>query len=157
MIGSDGRDAAVHGFEDLYLRELGALVRLGVLLVGDRRRAEELVHEAFVDVWQRWDDLDRPGVYLRRCVVHRCYRELRRRRWLHQREPTLADLAVDDQPRLLLDVISHLPARRRAIVALRFDADMDEQTIADTLGIRPGTVRAGLHQALQQLRKVIEP
>ena len=150
--------AALGDAEALYEREFVAMVRLAVILVGDRDRAEEIVQESFADVWSRWARIERPGAYLRRCVVNRCQRDLRRRRLFDRRAgATLADGVVDDHPRLLLDMIGHLPPRRRAIVVLRFYEDLDETQIAEALHIRPGTVRAALHQALTQLRKVIEP
>ena len=56
----------------------------------------------------------------------------------------------------MLDIVRALPPRRRAVVVLRFYEDLSEVQIAEALGLRPGTVRATLHQALAQLREVVE-
>jgi len=142
----------------LYRREYGPMVRLAVALVDVPAVAEDLVQEAFAEVWARWDRIDNPGAYLRTCVVHRCHRELRRRTRLRRAVPAAPSGApVDGDARLLLDAVRALPPRRRAVVVLRFYEDMSERDIAAVLGMRPGPVKATLHQALAQLREVIEP
>jgi RNA polymerase sigma-70 factor (ECF subfamily) len=52
--------------------------------------------------------------------------------------------------------IALLPDRQRVILFLRYYADLDYQQIADTLGIRRGTVSAALHAAHQTLRRHLE-
>ena len=140
----------------LYRRAYPAAVRLAVALVDVPATAEDLVQDAFAQVWLRWDRIDNPEAYLRTCVVNLCRRELRRRR-LRRRTPDRASATTLDAPACeLLDVLRALPPRRRAVVVLRFYEDLSEAQIAATLGIRPGTVKATLHQALAQLREVIE-
>ena len=141
----------------LYRRAYPAAVRLAVALVDVPATAEDLVQDAFAQVWLRWDRIDNPDAYLRTCVVNLCRRELRRRR-LRRRTPgrTASSATLDASARELLDVLRALPPRRRAVVVLRFYEDMSEAQIAATLGMRPGTVKATLHQALAQLREVIE-
>ena len=140
----------------LYRRAYPAAVRLAVALVDVPATAEDLVQDAFAQVWLRWDRLDKPEAYLRTCVVNLCRRELRRRR-LRRRAPERVSVTTLDAPaRELLDALRALPPRRRAVVVLRFYEDQSEAQIAATLGMRPGTVKATLHQALAQLREVIE-
>jgi RNA polymerase sigma-70 factor (sigma-E family) len=139
----------------LYRRAFASAVRLAVAMVDVPAIAEDLVQDAFADVWLRWDRLDNPEAYLRTCVVNRCRRELRRR-MLRRRVVSAPSAAPDDPHADLLDVVRALPPRRRAVVVLRFYEDMSEAQIAATLGMRPGTVKATLHQALAQLREVIE-
>ena len=56
-------------FEQLYRREHAPMVRLARLIVGSPVEAEEIVHDAFLAVHERWTRLDGPGGYLRVCVV----------------------------------------------------------------------------------------
>ena len=100
--------------------------------------AEDLVQDAFAEVWLRWDRIDNPEAYLRTCIVNRCRRELRRR-MLRRRSASEPSAATDDPTADLLDVVRALPPRRRAVVVLRFYEDMSEAQIATTLGMRPGT------------------
>ena len=141
-----------------YRREHASAVRLAVALVDVTAIAEDLVQEAFARVWERWDRIDVPAAYLRVCLVNLCRRELRRRVLLRRRQTEPADSApvARDEPRLLLDAIRALPSRRRAVVVLRFYEDLSEAETAKLLHIRPSTVRSTLHQALAQLREVIE-
>jgi RNA polymerase sigma factor (sigma-70 family) len=46
-----------------------------------------------------------------------------------------------------------LPARQRAVLALRFDEDLPLADVAEILGCRPGTVKSNLHRGLAQLRE----
>lgn len=146
---------AVDDPDDLYLGEFDKMLRLAVAMVDSKAIAEDIVQNAFADVWLRWKRLRNPGAYLRVCVVNHCRKELRRRQLLRRH-------IVPEQPvsspeaRMLLDSVRTLSPRRRAVVVLRYYEDMSEAQIADCMGIKEGTVRATLHQALAQLREVIE-
>jgi RNA polymerase sigma-70 factor (sigma-E family) len=143
-------------FDAVYRRESVAMVRLAVLLVGSHEQAEEIVQDAFAQLFERWDSLDRPGAYLRTCVVNGCRRAHRRRR-LDDRARAMpvqlwTALGADD----LADALAALPARRRAAVVLRYYEDLSEAEIAEALGVRPGTVKSLLHRGLAQLRGAVE-
>jgi len=147
-------------FDELFAREYGPMVRLAVLLLGNEGEAEETVQDAFAIVLERWPRLERPGGYLRSCVVNRCRDQLRRRalgrriRRTRATQPVEAttELGADD----LFDALDVLPPRRRVAVVLRFYEERSEAEIAEILGVRPGTVKSMLHRALAQLREVIE-
>ena len=65
------RDVVVHDFAE-HGRQM---VRLAVLLPGDRGLAEEAVQEAFVAVYRNWDGVrDKASLagYVRAAVVNRC-------------------------------------------------------------------------------------
>jgi len=141
----------------LYRRTHPGAVRLALAMVDLPSVAEDIAQDAFAQVWLRWDRLDNPEAYLRTCVVNLCRRELRRRALRRRPAPDPPTTGpADDQARLLLDVVRALPPRRRAVVVLRFYEGLGEADIASALGMRPGTVKATLHQALAQLREVIE-
>lgn len=52
----------------------------------------------------------------------------------------------------MLRALAALPARRRAVVVLRFYEDLGEAEIAAALGVSVGTVKSTLARALGQLR-----
>lgn len=147
---------ATAAFEDLFAAERVAMTRLAYLLVGSEAVAEEVVQDAFAQVFERWARLDRPGGYLRTCVVHGAHQASRRRR---------SELRVVHEPhdpvvlgaRELLDALGRLRPRWRAVVVLRFYGGMTQDEIAAALGMRPGTVKSALHRALGQLREEIVP
>jgi RNA polymerase sigma factor (sigma-70 family) len=143
-------------FEDVFMRRYEPLVRVAFLLVGSRAEAEDVVQDSFARVELRWAKLDNPEAYLHRCVVNRSHDTLRRRkveqrfRLLRREETT--ELGADE----LGDALAMLAPKRRAAIVLRYYAGLQEQEIAEVLGVRPGTVKSMLHRALAQLREVIE-
>ena len=50
-----------------------------------------------------------------------------------------------------------LPKRERELIALRYVAGLTEAQIASTLGIAPGTVARGLHDAAARLHTMLAP
>jgi RNA polymerase sigma-70 factor (sigma-E family) len=142
------------GFDEMFAAERVPMTRLAYLLVGSEAVAEEVVQDAFAQVYERWDRLDRPGGYLRTCVVHGARRAGKRRsrelRVIHESpEPAVLDA------RELLDALARLRPAWRAVVVLRFYGDMTQDEIADVLDMRVGTVKSTLHRALGQLREEI--
>lgn len=139
--------------EDLY-RERGPVIRLATALTGDRRVAEEVVQDAFVELSRRWDRLDNPGAYLRRSVINLSHSHHRRR--LRGRRP-LPPALIDDRPASLdlWSVLATLPPRRRIALVLRYYEDLPIHEIAQIMECQPGTVSSLLHRGLADLRKVL--
>ena len=66
----------------LYAEHALGLVRLAVVITGDRQAAEDIVQDAFLGLYRRWDrvpDMAAPLAYLRVSVVNGCRSALRRR------------------------------------------------------------------------------
>ncbi len=143
-------------FDSLYQREYAPMVRLARGLVDSEGVAEELVQDAFVSLYERWDRLDEPGGYLRTAVVNRARSELRkravRRRIGLDRRPEEAPGEQD----YLIDALDRLSPKRRTALVLRFYAQLPEKEIAAVMGVRPGTVKSLVSRGLADLRKVIQ-
>ena len=137
------------GFDELYEREFEPMLRLAYLLTGDRETAAEATHDAFVVTYERWHRLDRPGGYLRTALVNRC-RDIGRRQRFRSNSP-VPERSVTDRD-YLADAVGALPPKRRAAVVLRYYLDLSEADIAETLGVRPGTVKSLLSRGLAELR-----
>src|SRR5579863_2846551 len=76
---SPGAAAAV---TTLYAEHALGLVRLAVVLTGDRGAAEDIVQDAFLGLYRHWAGLTDPAsalAYARSAVLNRCRNELRRR------------------------------------------------------------------------------
>jgi RNA polymerase sigma-70 factor (sigma-E family) len=151
--GPRDRDAA---FAELFEQERRPMVRVAYLLVGSEALAEELVQDAFATVYLRWDRIDRPGAFLRRCVVNGAKGSLRRRALERRHAPDPAEPSTGPDGRELLDALAALPLRQRAVVVLRFYERMTQEEIADALDLPLGTVKSNLHRGLARLREVIE-
>jgi RNA polymerase sigma-70 factor (sigma-E family) len=152
-------DAAL---EQLHQEHYVRLVRLAVLLLRDVGRAEEVVQDSFVAVYQRWDrlgEVDAPA-YLRQVVVNRS-RSALRHLTVVGRHPAAA---LPDEPgadtdvldgvrrRTVLDAMAQLPRRQREVMALRFYLDLSEREIAQTLGISAGAVKSHASRGAAALR-----
>ncbi|MXZ53710.1 MAG: sigma-70 family RNA polymerase sigma factor [Acidimicrobiaceae bacterium] len=155
--GPDGRDGGANGadLESLFVAERVSMVRLATLMVGSRAMAEEVVQDAFASVSERWDGIDRPGAYLRTAVVNGCAQILRRRSAEDRHRPVALENPSEIPERLieLRSALDRLSDRQRIVVVLRYFVDMPDDEIAQTLDVRPSTVRSLAHRALAVLRR----
>ncbi|MEM9891325.1 MAG: sigma-70 family RNA polymerase sigma factor [Actinomycetota bacterium] len=140
-------------FDEFYRDEHDRQVRRAFLLLGDLAQAHDVVADAFLAVYKRWDVVDAPGPYLSRSVVNGCRDAARRR----QREPATNQLdtsaAIYDRADYLADLLIQLPFKQRAAIVLRFYGGCTESEIAAYLRCRPGTVGSHIHRGLRQLRR----
>ncbi|MEU8299590.1 SigE family RNA polymerase sigma factor [Micromonospora sp. NPDC048909] len=138
-------------------------IRLAMLLTGDRWRAEELLQDSLVKVYERWRRLSRLDdlhAYLRRALVNNHTSSWRRRR----RESLVADVpdrvapAGDLGPDAVVvrRALMSLPAKQRAVVVLRHYEDLTEREVARVLGCSVGTVKSQNARALDKLRHLLD-
>lgn len=143
------RDGA---FAVFYEAEVARQVRSATLILGSRAAAQDVVHDVFVEIFQRWDGgIADPGPYLQRAVVNRC-RDLLRRATIARRARRL--LRPEDVPEIdvpLYDALARLPFKQRAAVVLRFYLGLGEAEIADHLGCPPGSVGPWIRRGLDRL------
>lgn len=131
------------------------MVRLAVLLVDSRAVAEEIVQDAFAAVATRWNDLERPGAYLRTSVVNGCRMTLRHREAQRRLDPPQVMMPVDGPAELveLHGALLNLPERQRVVLVLRYFHDLPDGEIAELVECRPATVRSLASRGLRRLRK----
>ena len=152
--------------DDLYRAHALGLLRLALLLVGDRTTAEDVVQDAFVGLYRGWSRIREPAKalgYLRTSVINGCRSVQRARRtaWLRaerrQHEPPVwsaeaAALAGEDR-REVLTAVARLPRRQREVLALRYYAELGDSEIAALLGVSRGTVSSTASRALAALAR----
>ncbi len=139
-------------FPAFYVAQRAGMVRLAYVLVDDLETAEDLVQQAFARMYAARRRVNDPAAYLRSAVYNACrnhHRGLRVRRARSLPIPS-NDGPIGDH---VIDVVRRLPAKRRAMVVLRFYAGLTDHEIAVTLGVPVGTVKSTLHRTLQQLRE----
>jgi RNA polymerase sigma factor (sigma-70 family) len=142
-------------FEGFYAAQLGWARQLTFVLAGDSRFVDDLVHDAFIRLHGRFDQIENPRAYLRVTLVNAVRRHRRqenKRQHAHEQSAQSAperDAPLDD----LLERIGLLPYRQRAVLVLRYFEDLSETEIADTLRCRPGTVKSLASRALARLRE----
>jgi RNA polymerase sigma factor (sigma-70 family) len=138
-------------FDAVYLREFRPMMRLAMALVDSPEQAEEVVQEAFAALYLRYRVVSNPVAYVRVSVLNGGRKVLRRRRVV-RRQPNEVEQVGDLGFNHVLDAVRRLPSRQRNVVTLRYELQLTEQEIADTLGIPIGTVKSTLHRALARLR-----
>jgi RNA polymerase sigma-70 factor, ECF subfamily len=161
---------------ELMRRHHHRVYRLALAYLRDPDDAVEVVQEAFVKAFRaaaRWDGTE-VAPWLNRIAINESidrYRRKRRRRAVE--EPLDTDAAAQDgrwaaagpSPerrvfgRELGDrigtAVAALPERQRAIFVLRHYQEMELADIARALDMRLGTVKSGLHRALERLRVLL--
>ena len=154
------------GFVEMLGGELPRLQRVARLLVGDADVADEMVAEAIARTLPKWRSgtLVEPAAYARRVLINLANRRWRRRALSARHDhfalawtlPSTDHSGESAERDRTLRAVSALPARRRAVVVLRYYDDLSEAAIASVLGISVGTVKSTLSRALEQLRAVLE-
>lgn len=158
--------------EELYATRRVQLVRAAMLLLGDAGAAEEVVQEAFVQLYRSFDrlrDVQAAGGYLHRTVLNLAHSQLRRQAVAARHAvasvtagaAATADsadagaLATADR-QAVLAAIAALARRQRECIVLRWYLDLSEREIAETLGISGGAVKTHLHRGLSALAERLE-
>ena len=150
----------VAGYREYVGGRLDQLRRTAYLLCGDWHTADDLVSTALVKLlkhWSRVSAMDNIDAYARR-VLMRAWLDERRRPW--RREHPRAQLpeaaaraGYDVADRMaILALLAELPARRRAVLVLRFFCDLSVEETAEALGCSTGTVKSQTARALEALR-----
>jgi RNA polymerase sigma factor (sigma-70 family) len=145
-------------FDDVYERERAGLTRLAFLIVGSTAVAEELVQDAFAVLLVNIDHVENPGGFVRTTLVRRCSTWRRRQRMEAERlqrmddPPPTGDHVVDET----WDALRRLRPDRRAVLVLRYYADLTHEEAAAVLGIKPATARTRAHRGLADLRKELD-
>lgn len=154
-------EAAAVEIEKIYRARSQALLRSVTAFLGDGEAALDVVQEGFALALRRRESFRGEAsleTWLWRIVLNLArdrQRSLRRQPatgMFDRADEGAADPATGDvRTSLLL-----LPERQRLAVFLRYYADMSYAQIAETLGVRPGTVAASLHAAHAALREQVE-
>lgn len=137
------------------------------VVAGDPREAEELMHEAFLRVCERWGRvrlMDDPAAYLYRTAFNLFRSQLRRLLRAARRAPLPVSVPLTDASNQidervdLLAALRRLTSRQRAAVVLLDLMDLPSEEAGEILGVKAVTVRTLASQARQALRaKVKEP
>jgi len=151
---------------ELYARYVPAGIRLAFLLTGDRNRADDLAHEAFVRCVGRFAHLRAHRAfeaYLRRAIVNLHTSGVRHlyveREWLRREGPRLAS-ATASLPDIagredLWRALGTLPSRQRAALVLRYYEDLSENDTAEVLGCSVAAVKSLVARGSETLRTTV--
>ena len=150
-------------FETFYQAEARTLFRRLWLVTGNRAEAEELMQDAFLRVWERWERvgvMDDAVGYLYRTAMN-LFRKRYRRAMLAIRRtvgltPSQDDFEDADDRQTVRRVLATLPPRQRAALVLTEMLGFTAKEAADALGVTDGTIRSLTRHGRDAFRKVME-
>jgi RNA polymerase sigma-70 factor (sigma-E family) len=144
-------------FEQFYEATYPKMLRLAAALLPSKAMAEDVVHDAYAQVFRKYETVHEPNAYVRRAIVNATTGFFRKRAVASAKEPIIRASAetqfVDHDA--LLSVLDSLPQRQRAAILLRYYEQCTEAEIASILRCRPGTVKSLLSRGIAALREVV--
>jgi RNA polymerase sigma factor (sigma-70 family) len=156
-------DPAEDTFEGFFERNHTRLLRGLYLVTGNAQEAEEIMQDAFLAVWERWDrirEMDDPTGYLFRTAMNRSRSRVRRasraaRRTVGRvdRRDAFADVEDRDTVGRALAAVS--PRQRAALVLTEYLGYPSEEA-GKILGIKAVTVRALASQGRAAMKTELE-
>lgn len=145
------RDAEFRRLFDTHYR---TMVGIAVRIVHNGAEAEEVVQDAYADLYRRWTSVLHPAGYLRSAVVNGARRVVRRRLHRDELHQQIGGLqGANEEQQYLLDMLERLPERQRTALVLAYYGNFSRAEIAETLGCREGTAKSLVSRALHRLRK----
>lgn len=142
----------------LYHLHYRRVLRFAYLLTGGRG-AEDVVQEAFLRAFRKWDRSAAPETFrpwvettILRLHLNALRRATRESAALHRLRGDYRDFHLPEPADDVVKALDVLTPRQRAAVLLRYFEDLPEAEVAARLGCRLGTAKALLHQARQRLQ-----
>ncbi|MFM9276651.1 RNA polymerase sigma factor [Paenibacillus jiagnxiensis] len=152
----------------LILADKDAYYRLAYSYMKNEHDAMDAMEDMIVTVYEKLDQLQKGEAFYswsKTILVNRCKTILRNKERFHllghDQEPALAVLTDDNPYRYTeseMDIqvlLSHLNARQREAIELRFVHDLAYQTIADMTGAPIGTIKSRVSKGIQKLKAMI--
>ena len=165
-VGGAAENDATAGVTALYQAHAVGLIRLAIIMLGDRAAAEDVVQDAFLGLYRHWGRLNDPGnalPYARSAVLNGCRNALRQRGRPPRQdaaaaasESAEATVLVGEEHQRVLAAIRALPDRQREALVLRFYLDMSEEEAARAMGISRGTVKSATSRAVAALGRMLK-
>lgn len=150
-------------FEAFFEQHHERLFRGLWLLTRNRQEAEEVMQDAFLRLWERWDEVvggPDPVGYLYRTALNVWRSRLRRaavaaRKVIHHIQAD-DEIAEVEQRDAVVRALAPLPPRQRAAIVLLDVLDLSSERAGEVLGIRPVTVRVLAAKARGALAREME-
>jgi RNA polymerase sigma-70 factor, ECF subfamily len=160
----------ISAFAELVSRYQRTVLNLAYRMLGDPQEAEDVAQEVFIRAYQSLGSFDssrRFFSWLYRIAVNRCLSVRARPRTESLDEEDGAALpdpanspeqqAARGETRAAVQrAIAALPQHERALVALRYGADLSYEEIAATMQLPLGTVKTRLFRARQRLAGLLK-
>jgi len=161
--GAPAPVSAVRSFDEFFAAESETLYRRMRIVTRDHHEAEELVQDAFLAMYERWDRIATiadPVGYLYRTAFNLWKRRSRRAaraiRQAFTPPPGTDDFEAVDARTVVGEALGHLTPRQRAAVVLTDLVGLPSEEAGEILGVRAVTARVLASQARAALRERLE-
>jgi len=160
-------------FEVVYERHAGAAFSLAYRMVGARSAAEDVVQEAFLNLWRSGARYERTRGSVRTWVlgiVHHRAIDALRRSTVHDKRRTSdegiadrleapirtdAEAARRQEARTVREAMSTLPPEQCQVIELAYFGGFSHSEIAELLGAPIGTVKGRMRLGLEKMRSAL--
>ena len=162
-LSPDESVSEAQSFEGFFEGESAAMFRRLCLVTGNRHEAEEVMQDAFLNVFERWDrvrQMDDPTGYLYRIAFNVFKRRSRRAAMALRRTHGVGEgndeYAAADARFMVEQGLAELSPRQRAAIVLTELLGYSSEAAGKVLGVRPVTVRALASQGRAAMRRTLE-
>jgi RNA polymerase sigma-70 factor (sigma-E family) len=163
------REDAARAVTALYQAHAVSMIRIALLMLGDRTAAEDVVQDAFLGLFRRWHALNDTGkaeAYIRSSVVNGCRDAVKRRDRRTRRDlaaavdlldPVSVEAAalISEDRRRILAGMRLLPGRQREALVFRYYLELSEVETASAMGVSRGTVKSTTSRAIAALGRML--
>jgi RNA polymerase sigma-70 factor (ECF subfamily) len=154
------------GFVTLFHQYKNLVYKTAYLMLGSTKDAEDALQEVFLKVHRSLDKFDPSRgaftTWVYRITVNHCLNRQRKRsilafplREMQGHYPSPEGQVMKDQ--ILEQALDSLSDKLRAVVVLRYYADLPYAEIGEILDVPLGTVKSRLNQALTNMRQNLGP
>ncbi len=147
------------------------LLAVGVVMLGSREDAEEILHEVFLEAWRHAASYDATrgtvatwlAVRMRsRCLDRRRSNPARRHVPWDERFAESPSAAVDQAPSRTVEhqrmktALLSLPEEQREVLLLGYFDGLSSVEMAERTGVAVGTIKSRVRRGLLRLRELLE-
>jgi RNA polymerase sigma-70 factor (ECF subfamily) len=148
--------------ESAFRRAAPRLLAIAAVIVGNPADAEDVVQDAMIAAWRRWDrirDPSRRDAWLTRICVRESVNHGKKLRLRWMQEGAIDERLAGPQPAQPETpwdgAFAFLSRRQRAVVVLHYSYGYTLDECSQFMGCRPGTARQHLARALTHLRETL--
>ncbi|MEN6327322.1 MAG: sigma-70 family RNA polymerase sigma factor [Syntrophomonas sp.] len=177
MLAKQTLHGKLSAFEELIERYKNIVFSVVYRILGQYQEAEDVTQEVFITVYEKmyqFDSSRRFGPWINRIAVNTCVTYLRKNRKVitlsfdetaGKQYELPYRVAYTDDPELVFEkaelkqeidaALMELSESYRLIIIMRFRMELNNQEIAEILGISKENVEVKVHRARKALRKII--